>query len=143
MMRAAVQSRVPTRKEEVKLCRDRRPITTAVSSNAHVLQGWVAVIPSLPLTFLFSNILNISQHGAALVLARPKKQSLHWRVFQFWHLGVLHAGRCAQAATIPPVKIILAAARAAPRRASPHALLPGCSCICILRNNSILLAAAV
>jgi hypothetical protein len=83
MMRAAVQSRVPTRKEEVKLCRDRRPITTAVSSNAHVLQGWVAVIPSLPLTFLFSNILNISQHGAALVLARPKQQSLHWRVKSF------------------------------------------------------------
>ena len=41
------------------------------------------------------------------------------KFFQFWHLGALHAGRCAQSSTIPPVKVVLAAARAAPRRVSP------------------------
>jgi hypothetical protein len=46
------------------------------------------------------------------------------KFFQFWHLGVLHAGRCVQAAAIPPVRVVLAAARAAPHRVSPFALRP-------------------
>jgi hypothetical protein len=37
------------------------------------------------------------------------------KFFQFWHLGALHAGRCAQAATMAPVTVATAAARAAPR----------------------------
>jgi hypothetical protein len=37
------------------------------------------------------------------------------KFFQFWPLGALHTGRCAQAATIPPVIIALGAARAAPQ----------------------------
>jgi hypothetical protein len=32
------------------------------------------------------------------------------KLFQFRHLGALHAGRRAQAATIPPVKVLPAAA---------------------------------
>jgi len=43
------------------------------------------------------------------------------KFFQLWHLGALRAGRCAQAATIPPVTVVPAAARAAPRRVSPLA----------------------
>jgi hypothetical protein len=43
--------------------------------------------------------------------------------FQFWPLGALSARRCAQAATKSPVTVAPAAARAAPRRVSPLALL--------------------
>jgi hypothetical protein len=63
--------------------------------------------------------------------------------FQFWHLKALHAWRCAQAATIPPVTVVPAAARAAPRRVSPFALLPGCSRVCIKRNYPTCLADAL
>jgi hypothetical protein len=48
------------------------------------------------------------------------------------HLEALYAVRCAQAAAIPPVTVVPAAARAAPRRVSPLALLPGCSCVSLL-----------
>jgi hypothetical protein len=43
------------------------------------------------------------------------------KFIHFWHLKALRAGRCAQAATIPPVKVLLAAARATPRRVFPLA----------------------
>jgi hypothetical protein len=51
------------------------------------------------------------------------------KLLKFRYLGAPHAGRCAQAATIPPMKVVSAAARAAPRQVSPFALLPGCSCV--------------
>jgi hypothetical protein len=62
------------------------------------------------------------KNGAAHVLARPKKQALHWRIhlffsftstaqlFQCWHLEALIAGRCVQTATIPAVKAVFRAA---------------------------------
>jgi hypothetical protein len=53
------------------------------------------------------------------------------KFFQFRHLGALHAGRCVQTAAIPPVKVILSAARAVPHRVSKIALLPGCFCVCL------------
>jgi hypothetical protein len=65
------------------------------------------------------------------------------KFFQLYHLEALNAGRCAQAATIPPVTVVLAAARAAPRRVSTLALFLGCHCACMQRNSPILLAAAL
>jgi hypothetical protein len=72
-------------------------------------------------------------------LQRGKKQSLHWRssyfndvdshVYITLAFGSLHVGRCAQAAKKPPVTVVVAAARAAPRQVSPLALPPGCSCV--------------
>ena len=46
------------------------------------------------------------------------------KFFQFWPLGALRAGQCAQVPTIPPVIVVLAAARTAPRRVSLLALRP-------------------
>jgi hypothetical protein len=43
------------------------------------------------------------------------------QVFQWRHLGALHAGRCPQVATILPVKVVPAAARATLRRVLPIA----------------------
>jgi hypothetical protein len=65
------------------------------------------------------------------------------KFFQFWYLGTLYDGRCAQAAKIPPVAVASAAARAAPRRVNQLALLSGCSRVCIKRNNQIYLAVSV
>jgi hypothetical protein len=65
------------------------------------------------------------------------------KFYQFWHLGALHAGRCVQAATISPLNVVPAAARAAPHRVFPLALLPGCYRVCIWHNNPIFLAAAI
>jgi hypothetical protein len=52
------------------------------------------------------------------------------KFIQFWHLEALHAGQCAQAVTVLLVKVILAAARATPRRVFPLTLIPECSCVC-------------
>jgi hypothetical protein len=56
------------------------------------------------------------------------------KFFLFWHLGALHAGRCTQAATIPPATVVPVAARATPRRASLRKCLASwvfrCSCVC-------------
>jgi hypothetical protein len=41
------------------------------------------------------------------------------KAIQLWHLGAMYSGRCAQAAMITPVKVVPAAARAAPRRVTP------------------------
>jgi hypothetical protein len=56
------------------------------------------------------------------------------KFFQFWALGALHAGRCAQAATMPPVIVVLVATRAAlrRRRSAPTSLRaesPHLSCV--------------
>jgi hypothetical protein len=51
------------------------------------------------------------------------------KFLQFLHLGALRAWRCAQAATIKPVKVLKEVSRAAPRQIFPLALLPGCSCV--------------
>jgi hypothetical protein len=65
------------------------------------------------------------------------------KFFHYFHLEALHAGRCAKVATKKPVAFIPSAARATPRRVLPLALLPGCYCVSIQRNNPVLLAAAV
>jgi hypothetical protein len=56
-----------------------------------------------------------AEKAAASLASQVLSVSSTEKFFQFWHLGALHAGRCAkrctQAATITPVTVVPAATR--------------------------------
>ena len=56
-----------------------------------------------------------AEEAVAALADKVLSMALLVKFFQFWPLGALNARRRAQAATIPPVTVVPAAARAAPR----------------------------